>query len=184
MAHPSRVRHRKGGAAVHDRRERITMPDYSTDHEREAYALGVSAALAAASWTVDGNTSPEHIVRVLAMLEDGDPMAYDYLPAYPNLSGEYSDDPTPRSLYEDITGLNHSEAEADAGLAYETLVGSVMDAIADAWEAGVSDTFEQACERELRASLPDPDAPHVGHFSRLGGTWWCDTCNSPYCDQA
>jgi hypothetical protein len=26
--------------------------------------------------------------------------------------------------------------------------------------------------------------PHVGHFSRLGGTWWCDTCNSPYCEQA
>lgn len=25
---------------------------------------------------------------------------------------------------------------------------------------------------------------HVGHFSRLGGTWWCDTCNSPYCDLA
>lgn len=27
-------------------------------------------------------------------------------------------------------------------------------------------------------------APHVGHFSRLGGTWWCDTCDSPYCDLA
>lgn len=26
--------------------------------------------------------------------------------------------------------------------------------------------------------------PHVGHFSRLGGTWWCDTCNSPYCELA
>lgn len=24
-------------------------------------------------------------------------------------------------------------------------------------------------------------APHEGHYSRLGGTWWCDTCNSPYC---
>lgn len=28
------------------------------------------------------------------------------------------------------------------------------------------------------------DVPHVGHFSRLGGTWWCDTCDSPYCDRA
>ena len=28
------------------------------------------------------------------------------------------------------------------------------------------------------------DEPHVGHFSRLGGTWWCDTCDSPYCDLA
>ena len=26
--------------------------------------------------------------------------------------------------------------------------------------------------------------PHIGHYSRLGGTYWCDTCDSPYCDQA
>ena len=26
--------------------------------------------------------------------------------------------------------------------------------------------------------------PHEGHYSRLGGTWWCDTCDSPYCDLA
>lgn len=26
--------------------------------------------------------------------------------------------------------------------------------------------------------------PHMGHYSRLGGAWWCDTCNSPYCDRA
>jgi len=25
---------------------------------------------------------------------------------------------------------------------------------------------------------------HVGHYSRLGGTWWCDTCDSPYCELA
>jgi hypothetical protein len=30
----------------------------------------------------------------------------------------------------------------------------------------------------------EEDPPHVGHFSRLGGTWWCDTCNSPYCELA
>ena len=30
----------------------------------------------------------------------------------------------------------------------------------------------------------DLDPPHEGHFSRLGGTWWCDTCNSPYCELA
>jgi hypothetical protein len=28
------------------------------------------------------------------------------------------------------------------------------------------------------------DRPHVGHFSRLGGTWFCDTCNSPLCELA
>lgn len=45
-------------------------------------------------------------------------------------------------------------------------------------------SWESACARaELERDLA-PDAPHVGHFSRLGGTWWCDTCDSPYCDLA
>jgi len=26
--------------------------------------------------------------------------------------------------------------------------------------------------------------PHEGHRSRLSGIWWCDTCNSRYCDLA
>jgi hypothetical protein len=30
----------------------------------------------------------------------------------------------------------------------------------------------------------NPDEQHTGHYSRLGGTYWCDTCNSPYCDLA
>lgn len=30
----------------------------------------------------------------------------------------------------------------------------------------------------------DETVPHVGHWSRLGGIYWCDTCNSPYCDLA
>jgi hypothetical protein len=28
------------------------------------------------------------------------------------------------------------------------------------------------------------EAPHRGHYSQLGGTWWCDTCDSPYCELA
>lgn len=31
---------------------------------------------------------------------------------------------------------------------------------------------------------PDDDQPHTGHYSRIGGAYWCDTCNSPYCDNA
>lgn len=27
-------------------------------------------------------------------------------------------------------------------------------------------------------------AAHVGHRARLTGAWYCDTCNSPYCDEA
>jgi hypothetical protein len=25
---------------------------------------------------------------------------------------------------------------------------------------------------------------HVGHVVRFSGTWYCDTCDSPYCDLA
>lgn len=45
--------------------------------------------------------------------------------------------------------------------------------------------------------LPDADSPlceycdyaesqppHAGHYSHLGGTWFCDTCNSPCCELA
>lgn len=27
------------------------------------------------------------------------------------------------------------------------------------------------------------DTPHTGHYS-LFGTYWCDTCDSPYCELA
>lgn len=115
-----------------------------------AYALGVEAAEAAASWTVDGNSDPAVIARLLELMDAGDPAVDDYLPARPDLSGEWADAPTPMSLYEEVTGRSHAEAEAEAGLGYETLVGEEMDELADAWEQGVSDTFEQACEAELR----------------------------------
>lgn len=28
------------------------------------------------------------------------------------------------------------------------------------------------------------EAPHAGHVTRFTGAWFCDTCNSPYCDLA
>lgn len=36
-------------------------------------------------------------------------------------------------------------------------------------------------EREARAEL---DAPHRGHRARFSGAWYCDTCDSPYCELA
>lgn len=124
-----------------------------TEHEQEAYVRGVEAAKAAASWVTDGNTDPENYVRLLKMMDDGDPAADDYLPASPNLSGEWADDLTPKSLYEEITGLDHAEEEANAFLGYETLVGSVIDALANAFEEGVSDTFTCECERLMREAI-------------------------------
>jgi hypothetical protein len=30
----------------------------------------------------------------------------------------------------------------------------------------------------------DGEPPHVGHRSQLSGAWYCDTCDSPYCELA
>src|SRR4051812_4422124 len=73
-------------------------------HIEEATQLGRDAGLAAASWIIDGNTKREFIPAVLALMDDGDPRADEYLPAMPNLSGEWSDDPTPDGLARDILG--------------------------------------------------------------------------------
>lgn len=129
---------------------------YTTDHEREAFELGAAAGLAAASWVADGNTSEEHIVRVLAMMDDGDPEAYDYLPATPNLSGEWADAPTPRSLFEEITGF---DAHAEASWNHDAYL-AVLEPICEAWEEGVSSTFETECERILRAMAPATGEEH------------------------
>jgi hypothetical protein len=125
-----------------------------TDQEQQAYELGAEHARNAASWVIDGNTSSEHVERVVKMMDEGDPALFDWLPREPNLSGEMSDDPTPTSLYAEIIGTSHEDAEEDAGMAYETLVGSVVDSLCDAYEAGVSDTFLPECERILRAAMP------------------------------
>jgi len=123
-----------------------------TIHEQEAYELGVADAIAAASWVIDGNTPLEAIRRTIALLDAGDDID-PYLPATPNLSGEWADDRTPISLYEEITGNSHGIEEDNAGLAYEASVGSVVDALCDAYEEGVSSTFVSECERILREAI-------------------------------
>lgn len=118
------------------------MSDPRTDYLAEAKRLGVEAAISAASWVADGNSDVEERRQVLRMLEDGDPAVDTCLPDRPTLSGEWADDPTPASLAEDV-GLCYY---ADAGDADPDLI----DAICDAWEDGVAETFETACAEELR----------------------------------
>jgi len=99
-----------------------------------AREAGREAAHNAASWI--GPVESNSARALLSMLSNGDPAVWDYLPAAPNLSGEWADDPTPLSLARSITGV--SEPGGDA-----------IDALADAFELAVADTFERACEREL-----------------------------------
>jgi hypothetical protein len=111
---------------------------------REAREAGEEAARDAASWIADGNSEEVDCERMLRGLQDGDPEFIDRL-VYPNLSGEMADGPTPKSLFEEITGLD-SHAEASYNIdAYSAL----SDALCSAWEAGVEETFLPACEAEL-----------------------------------
>jgi hypothetical protein len=105
------------------------------DMLRAAYELGANAAKNAASWSTDGNSDPSERARVLAMIIAGDGEAFDYLPAQPNLSGEWADAPTPRSLAYEV--------------GYEGIDGEILDAISNAWETGAEEHFETACEAEL-----------------------------------
>lgn len=109
-----------------------------------ARILGREHGKNAGSWAADGNTSHEHIRRMLAMIEDGDPQAYDYLPC-PSLSGEWADETTCRDLVGLVTGSDESVADW------------LEEEIAQAWEDGVAETFEDACVETLRAFLPGAD---------------------------
>lgn len=114
-----------------------------------AYRRGVEAAEAAASWVIDGNSEESVIPALLRMISDGDPAADDYFPARPNLSGEWADAPTPRSLFEDLTGM---DAHAESSWNHEAYSAYVED-LCEAFESGVDDTFEAAIERILRERI-------------------------------
>lgn len=106
----------------------------------EARDEGARNAKSAATWMVDGNTKQEAVQHVLKLAEDGDPSLDDYLPRRPDLSGEWADAHTPQTLGQEITGCDEIRDE-------------IVDALATAYEQGVSHTFEDACVSELRKAL-------------------------------
>lgn len=75
---------------------------------------------------------------------------------------------------------------------------AIGTAVNHAYQSGGDEDTLRDVATAIRATLPESDQsafteavemcglllPHVGHFSRLGGTWWCDTCDSPYCELA
>lgn len=114
--------------------------------EQKVWHYGHDAAKAAASWIVDGNTSQNHIHRMIKWMDDGDDVWRDYAPTMPNLSGEHADDPTPQVLASWVIG-NHWEEwmEEDDGVGLSELT--------DLYEEAVSYWFPIYCERELRNAL-------------------------------
>lgn len=155
-------RYREGGCSAMPRGYRVMFPrisradvpafigelEHLADELREAYTRGVGAAVSAATWAPVGADAS----RVLAMMDRGEDV-YDYLPEWPNLSGEWADSETPRSLAADIMGADY---ETHGYNAPDFLASDAVSALADAWHAGVSATFSSACEAELVGALPDP----------------------------
>jgi hypothetical protein len=102
----------------------------------DAIERGREDAKSAATWVADGNSEPDAIRQTLQGIEDGDPMTYDLLPPAPNLSGEWADSLTPLSLAREITG-----SEPPLWL---------IDELAEAYEVGVGEAWEDACVTELK----------------------------------
>lgn len=96
-----------------------------------ARAAGKAAGTNAGSWAIDGNTSVDTCRRILIAFDEGDPAILDSF-RYPDLSGEFSGDPTPRSLMEDL-GLSEDDPRFDW----------LESELCDEWENASSLAFER-----------------------------------------
>lgn len=108
--------------------------------EEESRRLGRQAAENAASWI--GPVECRAARELLGRIADGDPRADEYLPARPDLSGEWADERTPLSLAREVIG--------DERLGVTRLRDELVDALAEAFEEGVGEAFEDACVAEIR----------------------------------
>ena len=110
----------------------------------DAAERGRYAGRAAGSWVTDGNTTRETAERLRAGIEEGDPMIMDLF-HIPNLSGEWADGETPRSLAESV-GLDPDGDDGDD-------TPEVLDEICSAWEEAAGEAFMAEVERSLAAML-------------------------------
>lgn len=116
------------------------------DLKAAARKAGRRAGESAASWATDfgrmnARDSKEAARRIIKGFEDGDPAILDGF-RFPNLSGEYADDPTPRSLMDDL-GLSEDDPR------YEWLESDLCDA----WEESSALAFEVEVIRSCKSEL-------------------------------
>lgn len=93
----------------------------------EARRHGAEHALAVASWTVLSESD------AVTVLEDVDPAVLDLLP-WPNLSGEWADDPTPLGLLRDL------------GYEPRRVPDEGWNDLCDAWQDEADEVFSQALD--------------------------------------
>jgi hypothetical protein len=122
---------------------------------RSAAAMGRDDGRARASWYFDGNTSHATYVDVYRGLRDGDPAILDTIPCSP-LSGEWADDPTPRSV------LDALDVDEDDEAANEYL---------DAYEDGFSEAAYQAIEQAAYEGVRNPGALNTGRLAPIAYTY-------------
>lgn len=99
---------------------------------REAKSLGFDAGNAAATWC---EIDERNAQRILTGWNDGGPEILDHF-QLPDLSGEWADSPTPRSLAEDI-GIEEDDER--------------LDDACSAWEEAVSEAFWNEIQRVCKA---------------------------------
>lgn len=100
---------------------------------------GTAAGKAAATWLIDGNSTPEDVRRMLIGWDEGDPAA----PSAPcPLSGEWADEPTLRDWVE-------CETDADP----DSLEPEELDELASAFEDAYAEAWQLEAERSARAFL-------------------------------
>jgi len=105
---------------------------------RKARRDGREAGKNAASWCFDGNTTDATYRAFLKGWEDGDPMILDRF-SPPNLSGEWADAPTPRSLAEDYDLTETNDPD-----------GFRLDEACSMWEEHADAAFWGELERVAR----------------------------------
>lgn len=123
-----------------------SLDDLLSRAEVCAFDLGEKAGRQHANWIEQdlfggrytGNQE-EAARAVLKAIEDGDDRLYDGLP---NLSGEWADSPTPRSILEDVFHYMNVTSEYE-----QTQLEDILDDLCEQWECGVRSGFESELHR-------------------------------------
>lgn len=116
----------------------LVTDEWIEDLSKKAHALGKEAGVAAGSWVFDGRNSTEDYARIGKGIEDGDPEILDALPQ-PDLSGEWADGPTVRSIMSElgVDGTDHPGYDLADLWVHDEMTAQLADLWCDGFREGV-----------------------------------------------